>query len=115
MGETRSAEALLTSGGDPEEKEQNYDYLVSLGNVCRQRQDTYHALTAFARANSLEPDNDTAERAEFELADQEGMQIHENVGVASTLSLAPVFEDENLYTLNSRVRNLQNSPSMVPL
>jgi len=115
IGETRSAEALLTSAGDPEEKEQNYDYLVSLGNVCRQRQDTYHALTAFARANSLEPDNDTAERAEFELADQEGMQIHENVGVASTLSLAPVFEDENIYQMDARLRSVQNSPNLLPL
>jgi len=115
MGETRSAEALLTSGGDPEEKEQNYDYLVSLGNVYRQRQDTYHALTAFARANSLQPDNDTAERAEFELADQEGMQIHENVGVASTISLSPIFEDENIYQMDARLRSVQNSPELLPL
>jgi tetratricopeptide (TPR) repeat protein len=115
MGETRSAEALLTSAGDPEEKEQNYDYLVSLGNVYRQRQDTYHALTAFARANSLEPDNDTAERAEFELADQEGMQIHENVGVASTVSLGPIFEDENIYQMDARLRGVQNAPALLPL
>ncbi|HYL12681.1 MAG TPA: tetratricopeptide repeat protein [Terriglobales bacterium] len=115
MGETRSAEALLTSVGDREEKEQNYDYLVSLGNVYRQRQDTYHALAAFARANSLEPDNDTAERAEFELANQEGMQIHENLGVASAISLAPIFEDENIYQMDARLRGVQNSPSLLPL
>jgi hypothetical protein len=87
---------------------------VSLGNVYRQRQDTYHALTAFARANSLEPENDAAERAEFELADQEGMQIHENVGVASTISLAPIFEDVNIYQMDARLRSVQNVPELLP-
>src|SRR5581483_1386118 len=57
MGETKDAETLLASVHDDEAKAQSFDYQVSMANVYRQKQDTFHALTGFARANELAPDD----------------------------------------------------------
>ena len=67
LGETRNAEALLTSVKDEDsnEEQQNYAYLVALGNVYRQEGDDYNALSLFAQANALEPDDPAARNAEL--------------------------------------------------
>jgi tetratricopeptide (TPR) repeat protein len=114
MGETRSAETLLTSVQDPD-KQQNYDYMVSLGNVYRQKQDESRALSTFARANALQPDNEAAQRAALELAGDQGKQITDNLSIGSQAWLAPIFEDENIYIMDARFRGLANSPEFLPL
>jgi tetratricopeptide (TPR) repeat protein len=116
LGDTRGAEALLTSAQieDPAEKQQNYPYLVAMGNVYRQRGDNYHALSMFARANALDPEEPAARNAASELAEEEGRQLTENVGVASRFQLAPVFEDENIYQLDARLRGFQNGGLLLP-
>src|SRR5262249_60031420 len=81
LGDPQNAESLLASAGDPADRESNFDYLVSMGNVYRQRQETLRALSSFARANSLQPDNDSTARTEVELADQEGRQITDNLNL----------------------------------
>jgi hypothetical protein len=105
MGETQSAATVLSSVNE-EGKEQSFDYLMSLGNVYRQRQDSLRALSAFARANALQADNSVAQRAEFQLAEQEGRQITSNLSVQSQFSLAPIFEDENIYQTDARLRGI---------
>src|SRR5262249_29135072 len=72
LGEISSAETLLANAGDPEERTQNYDYLISRANVYRQRQDTRHALSDVARANSLRSDNESSQQAEYDLAAEQG-------------------------------------------
>jgi len=114
LGETQNAEALLNSAGDPVDRQTNYDYLISMGNVYRQRQDTQRALSTFARANSLQPDNDSSQRAEMELADQEGRQITDKLNLASQLTVDPVFEDENIYQMDARLRGLEGSSTLLP-
>src|SRR5205085_5565692 len=51
IGETRDAETLLASAPDDFGKDQSYDYLASMANVYRQKQDTFHALSNYARAS----------------------------------------------------------------
>ena len=114
LGETQSAESLLASAGDPADREANYDYLVSMGNVYRQRQDTQRALSSIARANALQPDNVSSARAEVELADQEGRQITDKLNLASQITLDPIFEDENIYQMDARLRGLEGSPNLLP-
>ncbi|PYX83804.1 MAG: hypothetical protein DMG68_21825, partial [Acidobacteria bacterium] len=104
MGETRDAETLLASVPDDSGKDQSYDYLVSMANVYRQKQDTFRALSNYARASSLIPDDEAAQRAQFELADEEGRQVLSNLSVASQFSLQPIFEDENIYEMDARLR-----------
>jgi len=114
LGETSRAETLLANAGDPEERAQNYDYLISRANVYRQRQDTLHALSDFARANSLRSDNLSSQQAEYELAGEQGRQLTENLSLGSMLSVAPIFEDENIYQLDARLRSVQNIPVLLP-
>jgi tetratricopeptide (TPR) repeat protein len=114
MGETRSAETLLTSVNDPD-KEQNYDYQISLGNAYRQQQDNYRALTAFARANSLQPDNPVSQQAMLDLAGEQGRPITNNLSLGSQAWMRPIFEDENIYQMDARFRNLTTSSPFLPL
>lgn len=114
MGETRSAETLLTSVNDPD-KQQNYDYQISLGNAYRQQQNNYRALTAFARANSLQPDNPIAQQAVIDLAGEQGRPITDKVSVGSQAWLQPIFEDENIYQMDAHFRNLSASSPFLPL
>jgi hypothetical protein len=116
LGETRNAEAVLTSLQDPDssEEQQSYAYLVALGNVYRQEGDDYRALSAFARANTLETEDPAARNAEFELAEEEGRQVTENVGIGSHFHVAPIFEDENIYQLDARLRFFQNGGILLP-
>ena len=118
MGETRNAEAALASvqreeGPDGESK-QNYAYLVARGNVYRQQGDSYHALSMFAQAQAMEPDDPAARQAAFELSEEEGRQIIENVGVGSQFHITPIFEDENIYQMDARLRGFQNGGLLLP-
>jgi tetratricopeptide (TPR) repeat protein len=116
MGETRNAEAALASIGpqDADEEKQNYAYLVARGNVYRQEGDTYHALSMFAQANALEPEDPAARNAEFELSEEEGRQITEKLGVGSHFQVGPIFEDENIYQMDARLRGFQNGGLLLP-
>ena len=116
MGETRNAEAALASIGpqDAEEEKQNYAYLVARGNVYRQQGDNYHALSMFAQAHALEPEDPAARNAVFELSEEEGRQVTENVGVGSHFQVGPIFEDENIYQMDARLRGFQNGGLLLP-
>ena len=116
LGETSNAEALLTSlqNDDSNEEQQSYAYLVALGNVYRQAGNDFKALSAFARANTLESEDPAARNAEAELAEQEGRQVTENLGIGSQFQIAPIFEDENIYQLDARLRGFQNGGLLLP-
>lgn len=116
MGETRNAEAALGSIGpqDSEEEKQNYAYLVARGNVYRQQGDNYHALSMFAQASALEPDDPAARNAVFELSEEEGRQVTEDVGIGSHFQIGPIFEDENIYQMDARLRGFQNGGLLLP-
>jgi len=111
LGETKDAETLLTSVHDDEAKAQSFDYQVSMANMYRQKQDTFHALTGYARANSLSADEPSAQRAELQLAADEGRQITPDLSMASQVSVDPIFEDENIYQMDARLRLPPGAPS----
>jgi tetratricopeptide (TPR) repeat protein len=116
LGDTGSAEALLTSVNfeDPNEQRQNYPYLVALGSVYRQLGDNSRALSLFAQANALEPDDPAARTAAFELAEDEGRQLKQNLGFGSLFQISPVFEDENIYQMDARLRGFQDGGALLP-
>ena len=103
QGETNSAETELASLGSTADNTENYDYVVALANVYRQRQDTRRALSLFARATDMNATDDNAQRAEFAVAEAEGRPITDNVSVLSNISLAPIFEDINIYQIDARL------------
>jgi tetratricopeptide (TPR) repeat protein len=114
LGETQSASQTIKSlGNDPDDYE-NFDYLIALGNVYRQEHETAQALSAFARANSLIEGNESAEKTEVSLAQQEGRQITNNLSVEPELSFSPIFEDINIYTTDAKLRGITNGPLLPP-
>jgi tetratricopeptide (TPR) repeat protein len=116
MGNTNDADAALSSveAMDDGEAKQNYAYIVARGNVYRQRGDSFHALSAFARANEIDPEDPVARNAEFELSEDEGRQITQNLAVGSQFHVAPIFEDANIYQLDARLRGFQNGGLLLP-
>jgi tetratricopeptide (TPR) repeat protein len=104
QGDHIDAQATLASLGNPGDFEDNYDYKLAMANVYRQRHDDVRAMTAFAQANSLAgQDDDIASRAVLELAGEQGLPISQKVGVASDLTVAPIFDDATIYALNARL------------
>ena len=108
-GKTQSAATLLSSLPASDQQD-NFDYLVAMGNVYRQRQETDRALSMFARASSMQSSNDAIRNAEFELAETEGRKVTDNVGLQSEASVAPIFEDANIYQMDARLRGLNSGP-----
>jgi tetratricopeptide (TPR) repeat protein len=114
-GDTHKADVALSSLGPVSDFQDDYDYMMAAANLYRQRQDTVHALSAFARATSVaaQEDQDTATTAQYELASQEGHQITQNVSLAPEVSFSPDLEDINVYTLDAKILRVTN-PSLLP-
>ena len=113
-GETGSAAAQLSVLGGQEGYERNYDFLMAQANLYRQRQRNVQALAAFARADELAGDDKTAEDAQYQVAAEEGRQVTEKLSVSSTVSLAPVFEDINIYVLDAKISQTSASSELPP-
>jgi len=115
QGKTDAAAAELQSVGNSADDRGDYAYMMAWANVYRQRQDTTHALTAFARANSLatETQLDLTQNAQYEVAGEEGRQINQKLSLLTVASFAPFFEDINIYTLDAKLLGVTN-PALLP-
>jgi len=115
QGETRRAEMELASLGSPSDFRDDYDYMMASANLYRQRQDTAHALSAFAQASTIagQQDKGLAETAQYELAGEEGRPITQNVSVLPEAVFAPQLEDINVYALDAKLLHVTN-PSLLP-
>jgi tetratricopeptide (TPR) repeat protein len=110
-GEHQKAEALLAGLGNPQDFAYDYDYSLAMGNLYRERRDTVHALSMFARANSLSgEEDDVAERGEQQLAGEEGLRLNQKVSVQTDLSIAPIFEDATIYIMDQRINGGLTAP-----
>ena len=114
LGDTRSAELQLASlSGDPERKN-DYAFLVTQGNVYRQRGEYDLALASFVQADKLDPEDPAIRTAEIELAEEVGRPITDHLGVGSGVRVGAVFEDENIYQMDARLLGVQSNPSLLP-
>jgi len=114
QGNTRDAEAQLASVRSEPDANNNFSYLVATGNLNWQRGDSRQALTAFAQANALDPEDTGTRDAELALAGEEGRQITDRLGVSSDFHLGPLFEDENIYQMDARLLGVQNEGNLLP-
>jgi tetratricopeptide (TPR) repeat protein len=114
-GENHKAEDALASLGPASDFSDDYDYMMASANLYRQRQDTVHALSSFAQANTVagQDNQATAQVAQDELAMQEGRQINQTVSFLPEASFAPALEDINVYTLDARILHVTN-PALLP-
>jgi tetratricopeptide (TPR) repeat protein len=114
-GENHKAEDALASLGPASDFNDDYDYMMASANLYRQRQDTVHALSSFAQANTVagQDNQATAQVAQDELAMEEGRQINQAVSLLPEASFAPALEDINVYTLDARILHVTN-PALLP-
>ncbi len=114
-GESDKAEEALAKMGPASDFTDDYDYMIAAGNLYRQRQDTVHALSSFAQANTVagQENQATSQTAQDELAIAEGRQINQNVSLLPEASFAPALEDINVYTLDAKILHVTN-PSLLP-
>jgi tetratricopeptide (TPR) repeat protein len=105
QGDAAQAKAELAKLGDRDSYKDDYDYTMAEASIYRERQDTVHALSSLARANSLggQDISDQALQSQYELAGQEGRQINQTLSLLEEASFAPVLEDINVYTLDARL------------
>ncbi|MGA2353721.1 MAG: tetratricopeptide repeat protein [Terriglobales bacterium] len=116
-GKTSKAGEELASLGPADDFRDDFDYMMASANLYRQRQDTVHALSAFAEASTVagqeNNNNETAQTAQYQLAEEEGRQINRVVSFLPDASFAPVLEDINVYTLDARLLRI-STPSLLP-
>ena len=114
-GDSRAADQELAGLGNADEYKDDYDYQMARANLFRQRQDTVHALSAFAQASTLasQDDQQTALNAQYQVAQQEGRRITPNLSLFSEASFSPVFEDINIYALDAQLLGVTD-PKLLP-
>jgi Tfp pilus assembly protein PilF len=114
-GDSHKAEIELASLGSPNDFRDDYDYMMASANLYRQRQDTVHALSAFAQASTIagQEDRATAQTAQYELAGVEGRQINQEVSFFPEAAFSPQLEDINVYTLDAKILHVTN-PALLP-
>jgi tetratricopeptide (TPR) repeat protein len=113
-GRTQSAAQVLKTLGNVSDHNDNYEYLIAMGNVYRQQQDTIRALSMYARANQVSQGNEHSQQTEIELAEDAGRQLTPNIGWQPDFSVAPIFEDINIYQLDSRLLGIPNASLLPP-
>lgn len=114
-GNTHKAEIEIARLGNSLEYRDDYDYMVAVANMYRQRQDTLHALSSFAQASSLAGggDQESLTRTQYELAEQEGRQINQTFSLFSGGTFTPQFEDINVYQLDAKLLGVTD-PALLP-
>jgi tetratricopeptide (TPR) repeat protein len=114
-GDTHKAQLELASLGDPSQYRNDFDYMMASANLYREDQNTVHALSAFAQASALssQDSQNDAQKAQYELAGEEGRQLTQNVSLFSEASFAPTLEDINVYTLDAHILGVTN-PALLP-
>lgn len=114
-GETEKAQNALASLGPADEFRDDYDYMMAAANLYRRRQDTVHALSAFAQAGivAAQEDQDTAQMEQDEAALEEGRPLTQNVSFLPEASFTPALEDINVYALDARILHVTN-PLLLP-
>jgi tetratricopeptide (TPR) repeat protein len=109
-GKEQQAVDVLTALGNPPDYQQNYDYEIAWGNVYNQRHDNAHAATAFARANEIAANDDTAERAMLQAGGEEGTQVSPSVNMVNGVATSPIFVDSTIYELDNKLIAAPTAP-----
>jgi tetratricopeptide (TPR) repeat protein len=111
QGDDRRAESYLASLGNAADYVDDYDYMLAQGSIHRMRHNMPEAVNAFARANALAPEdrNGEVQRSLHEAAGEAGLPVTSKLNVLSDFSVAPVFDDATIYTLDAQLQGLSGT------
>ncbi len=108
QGRTNEAQQQLAQMGNPAEFANNFDYTMAQANIYRQEQQHFQAMAAFARANQLGGQDDTAEFAMQQAAQEQGVQLTRTTSFHSDVLMHGVFDDATINGLDYQIfRNPQ--------
>ena len=110
QGNDRAASQELSALGKGDEYQQSYDYQLAWANVYSIRHDVRNALTAFAHANQLAADDETAQRGLIQAAGEEGAPIAPGFTMISEFNTEAVYEDATIYQLDNSFFGAPVSP-----
>lgn len=116
QGQTHQAQGELAKLGPPADFSNNFDYTMAQANIYRQQHEQFHAMTAFARANQLGGEDDTAEFAMQQAAAEQGVQVSRNISVNSDVLVHTIIDDATISGLDRQIfRNTQTGAIPPPL
>jgi tetratricopeptide (TPR) repeat protein len=115
-GKTREAEQEFDTLGPAGSFQDDYEYNMTAASLYRQQQDSVHALSAFAQADTVagQADRTTADVAQFTEAETEGREITNKFSLLPEGNFSPALEDINVYTLDAGVLQVTNDPALLP-
>jgi tetratricopeptide (TPR) repeat protein len=102
-GRTSEAQDQLAKLGNPAEFATNFDYTMAQANIYRQQHQQFHAMTAFARANQLGGEDDTAEFAMQQVAGEQGVQVSRRVSLNSDVLVHGIIDDATILGLDRQI------------
>src|SRR5205085_6598880 len=116
QGDDRQAEQYLASLGSRDQYVDDYDYMLIEGAIYRMRHDMPNAVSSFARANAIAPENDNSEvqRSLHEAAGEQGKPVLGKFSVLSDFSVAPVFDDATIYVTDAKLFGLTGNSTQLP-
>ena len=114
QGQATQAKNEIAAVGNPGDYTSDYDYQLTAGNYYLQQHDMPRAMSAFARANQLNSEDDTAQRELFETAGQEGLRINQRFSVLSDFDIHPIFEPATIYMLDAQLFSATGTPGLLP-
>jgi tetratricopeptide (TPR) repeat protein len=103
QGRAGEAQGELAKLGNPADFSSNFDYTMAQANIYRQEHQQFHAMTAFARANQLGGEDDTAEFAMQQAAAEHGMQVSRTVSASSDVLVHPIIDDATILGLDRQI------------
>lgn len=107
-GRTSEAQQQLAQLGNLAELANNFDYTMAQANIYRQQNQTFQAMAAFARANQLGGQDDTAEYAMQQAAEEQGVQLTPKISFNSDVFMHGIFDDATINGLDRQIfRNPQ--------
>ena len=86
--------------------------MMASANLYRQRQDTVHALSAFAQASTVagqEDQRDSTDRARPTGGSRKAARLIKMISLLPEASFAPALEDINVYTLDAKILGVTES------
>jgi tetratricopeptide (TPR) repeat protein len=116
QGRTGEAQQQLAQLGNPAEFASNFDYTMAQANIYRQEHQRFQAMAAFARANQLGGQDDTAEFAMQQVAEEQGVQVSRTTSFHSDVFTHGVFDDATINGLDRQIfRNPQTGAIPPPI
>jgi len=105
VGDAPRAEAQIAAIPQDGDSDSSYQYMLTKANIYRQHHQGAEALTAFAQAAESAGEDPIAQKEMLRTAGDEGMRVNSKLSLGSDFSVAPIFEDSTVYSLDARLLN----------